>query len=342
MAIGSFSDLAGGSTSDHTYQSFTITSYPEVGAPVALTGMTWNLLNRCHEKNDRQESNNPFNLEENAAEYVARKIEQLEFLEAQIKSGTLDFIVLQEVDIFTQDPLPVFLITFLKSIREQGWKTVHTERSDNVRSPLLTFYNSKKLEPIGTTALFPADNGKNCGLEATFKHKDSDTEVCITNIDLDHNKDFRSEILEYQKEQIKKDKFTIIAGDANHPEGLEHYSLIGDLTEPTNIPSAEYGYESPDNMGSIDTPMPAPIRVDGIMVSPVSRGRIEVTQAIPSAYFEVQGKGLLKKALTYVVNLSQNQRVVASDPNCPWIATSFKHLLLVGTNPPNAKTKGFR
>lgn len=341
MPIGSFSGFVDGFTSDHTYQTATAVSYAKDGTTLSLSGMTWNLLNKAHSKNAEYPfSNNPFDVDEFEQYYVLRKGNQLRFLWHQIKSQTLDFIVLQEVDVFTRDPLPDYVKNFLEKIRENGWFVVHSDKSDNPRMPFIMFYNTKKLRFIAKRAILPmVGSGRNTALEASFAYLGTNSEVCITNIHLDYDTDHRRDIIEYQQQQIATDKFTIIAGDANHPPDKEQYSLVGDVDMPTNITKAIEQQKPSDEGGKYLQ------RLDGFMVGPASpTARVEITEG-PGAYFKWEPAGLLAKTMKrdknpeeplgkYVcrtfdpVRERMGHMAHISLPGLPWIREQYKHLLV--------------
>lgn len=343
MPLGSFQKCVSGFTSDHTYQSATVVSYSNDGKTLSLTGMTWNLLNKCYAKSTEYKySNNPFDIDELEQYYLLRKRDQLRFLWHQIKSGAIDFIVLQEVDIFTREILPDFVKAFLDKIRYKGWFTVHTDKNDNTRSPLIILYNTNKISFKTKRAILPmAPSMKNTSLEATFTYLGIDVEVCITNMHLDYNTDHRQSILEYQQQQIANNKFTILAGDANYFPDKEHYSLIGDLDMPTNI-SIHH-----DTTLAIDDGGKYLQHIDGFMAGPAnSASRVEITEG-PGAYFKWQPANLLIRSIQanknndgtklgkYVCRTFDPKKAHASHmihislSGLPWIREKFKHLLVV-------------
>lgn len=322
-----FEPYVDGFTSDHTYVSAKISTYGEGvhDSEITLAGLTWNLLNQCNPHN------NPFGVQESGENYVLRKVKQFEFLIEQMQSDIFDFIVLQEVDIFTQTPMPEFVKKFLGKARECGWLNTHSEAVDNIRMPLLTFYNTKNLEFVSKKAMFPVpETQKNCGLEATFNYTNSDIPVCITNIHLEYNIDFRDMILKYQKQQISDGKFTIIAGDTNNDPKIGCPSLIGDLVNrPTNI-----GSQSKLQL------------LDGFMAGPAALDqRVAIIEGPLVANFEWVRRNLLSKLIKrsnandevmgkFTCNerlLGQNESLphgrYVSEEGKPWIAPSKRHLL---------------
>ncbi len=273
MSFGVFSDYIQNYTSDHTYQITKVESYSKAGQPLILTGMTWNMLNQCHSKSDKYKfSNNPFNLDELDVGYVQRKKQQLRFLYKEIRSKRLDFIVLQEVDIFTHKSLLDFVIEFLIQIHSKNWGTVHSTQSDDLNMPLLMLYDKSKLEFVSKRAIFPRDgDNKKCALEATFMDISTGSEVCIVNMHLDYNTDHSAEIFEYQQRQIAADKFTVIGGDANHKD--RYYNLAGDRLIFTSIanPDTDLSLSGEELLQ----------RLDGFMASPAhAEATVTITEGV--------------------------------------------------------------
>lgn len=343
MSLGSFQKCVSGFTSDHTYQSATVVSYSNDGHALSLTGITWNLLNKCYAKStEHKYSNNPFDIDELEQYYVLRKRDQLRFLWHQIKSGSVDFIALQEVDIFTREILPDFVKAFLDKIKYKGWFTVHTDKNDNIHKPLIILYNTAKISFKIKRAVLPmASSMKNTSLEAAFGYVGTDYEICITNMHLDYNTDHRQDILEYQQQQIANGKFTILAGDANYSSDKEHYSLIGDLDMPTNIAAPHDSTSFVDDGGKFLR------HVDGFMAGPAnSMSRVEITEGA-GAYFKWQPANLLVRSIQpvknnngaklgkYVCRIFDPKKARVSHmlhislTGLPWIREKFKHLILV-------------
>lgn len=260
MAKSPFNKLTG-FTSDHTPQMAEISSFSDESF-IMLNGLTWNLLNKLHSKTDTWDSNNPF--DETDEQYVDRKKAQLDFLLSKIKGGKIDFMALQEVDIFTRAPLLQIVRDFLEEIRNLGWMAVHTDSTENMRTPLITFYDTNKLQFQEKAAVFTSNDGKKTALEATFLYKGTDQKVSIINMHLDHHHDYKNDILEYQQQQIEKNIFSIIAGDANTTEKNHLYGLVGDLDKTTKIykPSAN---EVPNTDGGFSLK-----RADGFCASPAN------------------------------------------------------------------------
>ncbi len=341
--MGSFSEYVSGFTSDHTYQSANITSYAKDGSTISLTGMTWNLLNQAHAKSAvYPNSNNPFDIDEFDQYYELRKRNQLRFLWHKIKSGTLDFILLQEVDVFTGDPLSSYAKIFLEKIRKSGWYAVHSEKSDDVKMPLLILYNTKTLSFESKRSVFLAEAiNKKTAIEATFNYRNTGVKVCITNMHLDFNTDHRQSILEYQQQQISAGLLTIIGGDANLKPDKEHYSLVGDINRPTNISKPLDDQQPTDEGGKVLQ------RLDGFMASPAAAtSQVEIIEGF-GAYFKWVPANILVRSIKdrigriqdkplgkYVCRTYEPEKerlahtVHISSPGLPWIKEKFKHLLI--------------
>lgn len=286
MAFGFLSDFIK-YTSDHTYQKATVESYSKSGQPLVLRGMTWNMLNRCHSKNDKYKfSNNPFDLDEVDKGYEQRKKVQIEFLNKQLKSKSLDFIVLQEVDVFTKKEHASFASDFLIQLENQGWGAVYSKPLDDLHMPLLILYDKSKLEPLYDESkpesscqrgIFPRDSdGKNCALEATFKDRGTGGTVCIVNMHLDYNTDHSAAIFEYQQQQIAAGIFTVIGGDANHQD--RYPNMAGDKLIPSCITNPD---SEPSAIGEEQLQ-----RKDGFMASPAhADATVTITEGV-CGYFQ--------------------------------------------------------
>lgn len=239
MAVGSFDKLISGFTSDHAYQIAKVESETADKKEISLTGMTWDLMNRGHSAVVSGVSNNPFDLDETDKAYDLRKKKQLKFLAKKIQKVQMDFVFLQEVDIFTHVPMPNIVRSFLEMLKEMGWRVVHSDREDNLEIPLLTLYDARKLHFVKKRPMFKSKSDKFCGLEAEFQHIATGATTCLTNMYLDVETDHNDEIYHYQESQIANNKFTIIGGDTNAAHGVEYYGLAGDLNRATSIDTLE-------------------------------------------------------------------------------------------------------
>jgi len=285
MAVGFLSDFIK-YTSDHTYQQATVESYSNEGLPLVLKGMTWNMLNLCHSENTKYKSaNNPFGLDELTVGYENRKKVQIVFIMKQISSNTLDFILLQEVDIFTGKDLPSFVSNFLVQLHDKNWGTVHSQPLDDLHMPLLILYDKAKLEFVSQKAIFPRDSdGKKCALEATFIDKSTGETVCIVNINLDYNTNHSDAILRYQQEQINTGKLTVIGGDTNSDD---YPSMAGDRLIPSCIINPDGGPLGKDCLK----------RRDGFMANPPNANAIVIITEGVCGYFEWKQPNKIKTFL---------------------------------------------
>jgi hypothetical protein len=236
MPFGSFLKLVKGFTSDHTYQTVTIEAQTPENNSVVLTGLTWNLMNQCHSAEENHgSSNNPFDLDEELKEYLKRKSKQLAFILGKIVKGNVDFMFLQEVDIFTREPRPKITQIFIEKLRSIGWDLVISDVSDNLKQPVVTLYNTQKLQFAAKRSLFKTHADLFTSLEAEFKYKATGEQVCLTNMHLDFKSDHTQDIEIYQRSQYEKDVITIIGGDANSHSGVDYRFFVGDENMPTCI-----------------------------------------------------------------------------------------------------------
>jgi len=335
MAVGFLSDFIK-YTSDHTYQKTTVESYSANGYPLVLIGMTWNTLNECHSKSDKYKfSNNPFDLDEIG--YEQRKRAQLKFLSREMQSKSLDFIVLQEVDIFTGE-LPKFVEDFLMKLHSNNWGTVHSKPLDDLNMPLLTLYSKSKLEFVSQRAIFPRDSdGKKCALEATFIYENTGETVCIVNMHLDYETDHSDAILSYQQDQIVAGKFTVIGGDVNHQH--RYPNMAGNKLIPSCITNPD---TEPKRTGKELLE-----RLDGFMASPPSSdATVTIIEGV-CGYFKWVEPSKIKTFLrnnpidipegkfVYKI-LKPNDRLGnathLSKPGAPFVIPEAAHLVIISHN----------
>ena len=287
MPIGSFSKYLSKFTSDHTYQSATFESQASDHKKVVITGMTWDLMNKGRSAAmTGGRTNNPFDIDENDAAYLLRKKVQLRSLLKKIRKWGMDFIFLQEVDIFTiSNPRKIaeeqLAAEFFSAIKKLGWKLIHSHKDeDNIIHPLITLYNSNNLEFIAKKGVFKVSSGINRALETEFKHIASGHTVCLTNMYLDNNTDHNKEILSYQQEKITEQKFTIIGGDTNPGENVMYHQLMGDENMATSIASATEVSKKRDV---------------GFMAGPATKDTHVMIKEWQGAYFKLRPRNILLK-----------------------------------------------
>ncbi len=288
MPIGSLSTYVIDYDSDHTYQTATIEAATPKNASIILKGMTLNMLNRCHSAAVGKIgfSNNAFDLDETDDYYLTRKKNQLKFLWNKIIKDELDFVFLQEVDIFSHSPLPDYVKAFFNNLHEHGWGVVHSDKDDTLKQPMVTLYKSGKLKFVSKRALFKTSNNVNTGLEAEFIEHATNEHLCLTNIHLDYNTDHRRDTHNYQLAQIAKDMFTIIGGDVNPHGDVTYQFFAGDENIATCIAALIAEDES---AGNIHAKASNP-QNDGIGASPY-KGKEVIIRLSESVYFVKAKKG---------------------------------------------------
>lgn len=330
MTVDLFSKYVAGFTSDHTYQSATIYTETADHKLISLTGLTWNLLNRCHSDIELGFSNNPFDLDETDKSYSIRKKKQLRYLWKKIVKRHIDFAFLQEVDVFTKAPIIPAAKSFLRVLKKHGWGVIQSTKEDNLMQPMITLYNKKILDFQRKTPVCPSKSGKFTALEGVFKHKKSGEMVCLTNMHLDFKTDHAEDILNYQHDKVEKEIFTIIGGDTNPHTNVVYYNLIGDENTSTSI------HKDKKNM-----------RHDGFMASPASsNSRVTIiekecayfkwvpTNSIVKYFKKKRGKEVKegKYKVIYVDpekdNLTHTKHI--SLPGAPWIRKAFEYVLTLG------------
>lgn len=330
MPVDLFSKYVSRFTSDHTYQSAMISTETATHKTLSLTGLTWNLLNKCHSAIEFDFSNNPFDIDEDDKSYAIRKKQQLKYLWKKIVKRHIDFAFLQEVDVFTKEPLIPSAKSFLRVLKRKGWDVVMSTKDDNLMQPMITLYSKEKLIFEGKKAVCPSKSGKFTALEATFKDKSTGEIICLTNMHLDFKTDHAEDILKYQHDKIEKGIFTIIGGDTNPHTNVVYYNLIGDENTSTSIDRDK-----------------KTMRHDGFMASPASRNsRVTIvekecayfkwvpTNAVVKYFKQKRGKEVKdgRYKVIYVDperdNLTHTEHI--SLPGAPWIRKAFEYLLTLG------------
>jgi hypothetical protein len=301
MPIGPFSKYLSKFTSDHTYQSVTVEAETADHRQISLTGMTWDLLNKGHSAAmGGGHSNNPFDLDEPDRSYLLRKKKQLRMILKRISHREMDFIFLQEVDIFTKsNPRKIneehLAAEFFQAVKKLNWEFIYSHKAeDNIVHPLVTFYNAQELEFVTKRGLFAGHNGVNCALETEFLHIETGCKIYLVNMYLDPNLDQSKEIEKYQLDQVLQGKFTIIGGNTNAAEDVSYYGLIGDENMATSIASATDVF---------------PRRNVGFMAGPASKDTYVVIKEWLGTFFKLRSKNMLSKILDKRRGLQEEESV---------------------------------
>ncbi len=253
-ALGSFG-------SDHAVQGIKV---KDIYSEVQLSGLTHNMLDKCHDGAHcpipgLTFSNNPFDMMENDDEYLARKERQLnQYLilidKAIENNAALDFIFLQEVDIFTkalswefEDRRNQIVKNFIEALNKRGWSPQITQPSDNCK-PLMTLYNTQTLYPFGCNFYIKdSRNHKNTAFELICTHIPTKRMVSLTNMHLDYARDgFAlsheiSALLSMHSEASDNVVLAIAGGDCNHPREMM-MGAIGPTGRATALSKDERGY----------------------------------------------------------------------------------------------------
>ena len=226
--------------SDHAYQSMSVSvNNPETNLPIySVCVGSWNTLNRCHsvEKGGKGFHNNPFNHDEiDDAEYILRKMAQINKLEEKIRNGGDDIVFLQEE-----------LNEMLKKHRYAMTTTVSIPSDPIYQQQLATLYNTKKLQLVKTPldepcGVFPAtrSGGYNQfrGYETTFTIIDAGPlngkKLVATNLHLQFNFDCKDAIEEYQCDMETRDVLHIMGGDTNSIQDAMIINALGNSSLAT-------------------------------------------------------------------------------------------------------------
>lgn len=255
-----FSERLHGGLSDHATQSVSVAlvdidgSKPLSGKEVR--GATLNMLNKCSEKKEGKDySNNPFNIEENTAQYKARKRKQFEYIIQEVVPHN-DFMLLQEVDGITDKQLGK---AFWEQLREAGWElivTIKPQDSNFTQQPLAIIYNKATLTPVKGTAtgILPmtkkgikAEYEQYRGFAVDFTRNGTNERINIANLHLDFtHKGYSAEIGSEQQKLADRGITSIWGGDTNHAPNDHLAGLIANWEVSTNIDGAP----DPKNSGA--------------------------------------------------------------------------------------------
>lgn len=362
-------DELGGFTSDHAWQTIEVNDSGPSGS-LTLRGFTWNLLNKGHEKGTGPYSNNPFNIQEDPIDYVQRKEKQLAEILSVIhdranKNQPLDFLLLQEVNIFTNGELTGFparnanppkfpnptaavppipglkgvVDNFKQQLNRLGYELELTNPQESGCKPMVTIYNKNTLQRSGPQKGFLDERGKNTCFELPFVHRQTQKPVAITNLHLPYGPPDRSdELLKYQCEQIQKGVLTVMGGDTNHPPNFELEGQIENFNYATNIEA------DPANPGalSVDDYRPGQSRpfkkhYDGFFCSPSDKGQTITATETDSICFEQKNGKVSTRTYSPAIEYPQYAKHTAPLPGLPWIRHRNAAKLLPFVKDPSAR-----
>lgn len=300
------------STSDHAWQSIRVVDEDPNGQKTEIRGVTWNLLNQGFAaKTPTSFSNNPFNLDETDADYIYRKTCQMMAIlflikHFELKGDTLDFMFLQEVNIFTAaeiNRLPALKdVTdqFKKSLAELDWEFAITTRELGCKA-LVTLYNKNTLQLNNTT---PAKSyfqdkakKKNTAFELNFTHQGTKRAVALTNLHLDYDKIYFEEMIQKQFELIKRNTISVMGGDCNHPPTYGIRGVVGDCSKATNIARCKDIYPDLGNLTDLDERFSSArndvkMHYDCFFCGPGGAEHTISAEKMTSSYFTVENRNL--------------------------------------------------
>lgn len=277
-----------GFTSDHTPQSIHVACYQQGQAnpDLSVRGATWNMMNKCFSKANCKNrvtpfTNNPFDIDETAAQYEARRRQQFKDIKQLIQQGN-DFILLQEADWIYNSSLSSH---YRAELQKLGWELIRTPRPANGFShqASVTLYNTGKLQYTGRNrGLFASQSNRYRAIETEFVERSSQKLVAIVNCHLEFDVDYRDAISTYQKQQTQKNIATVMGGDTNHPQNLYQESFIGNWHYATNIDcTSPPGGGAPvitDEDARVGGGQHIKKRYDGFFVNPTSSTYAMITE----------------------------------------------------------------
>jgi len=272
-------------TSDHTHQAIKIQQ-----GSIILSGFTWNLLNKGHDKihcNGCDFTNNPFNVNEEFESYKIRKNKQITEIKIMLQDPTnnYDFALFQEVDfiIAHQEPRNKEINDqFFNMLKECGWLGISTTHIDRTK-PMMTIFNKLTLNHKGKKTLFNI-NGRNGGFENTFTVKNNGQNVNIVNLHLNFDYNYYNVIFDYQMKCVSENTIGILGGDNNRPQGDNVYGMIGNWEYPTNFDVSSNILTKYHTVNDIITDLIK--RYDGFFINPSGTNSIKITE-LPSKYFNI-------------------------------------------------------
>lgn len=239
-----FEDLLG-YTSDHVWRILK-------DGPVS--GITWNLLERCHNNTNRSYSNNPINTSESDDDYLLRKKNQFEELISQISSQTLDFALLQEADFVrgiakspkpdsTSDVLETASHIFSQVMESIGWSFEFDADTEKVLA-----YSTKNMALVegSVKRLLPYKSETEVGKQkyallcANFDVLDScglHYRYAIGSFHLRYNDDYTHSFAIAIDEIFQDDRveYAFFGGDANRPPNRDVPLMVSSVNECTNF-----------------------------------------------------------------------------------------------------------
>lgn len=250
-------------TSDHILiiNQFQLLSPYTQQIELQLSVGSWNLMNKAHSKaNCRQKNpitgeglyaNTPeIDLDEEDADYIARKKEQFKQMFAEIDNATVsDAIVLQEIDFLTNSHFSMLKQEFEQGLKARGFDVVISQPPTK---PQAVVYNQKtlmldpKAPPQGLIAgtAVGGNDARQTLFEVNFKHRATQQKVCLASVHLDFEGDYSTALRDYSAKKARGGSMVIWGGDTNHAPGHKIQGLTGSFEHATNYDAADIGYSA--------------------------------------------------------------------------------------------------
>ena len=317
--------------------------------------MTWNMMNKCHDKAScsppNQFTNNPWNVNEDERQVNSRRCIQYDFLLMQLRRNNFSAIFLQEINelasIIENHPYPekmtqkvqellkkeelteeekgiLLAFNFLRQLNELGY-TAHATTKDMHCKPMVTIINTAELTVApddNPKAALPATvNGKkkHTAFVLNAKSTSTNTPINLVNLHLDYETDYVESILDLQQSMVKQGIMGIMAGDTNHPPNSGLIGAIGDWKHTSNIDTDESSGELTDR----DLRTSRLKNYDLLFVNPSSTTSSVTAKELDGWYFTVEN-GI---ATINPIN-EKTKREYISKPGLPWMKKEIFDALL--------------
>ncbi len=278
-------------------------------------------------------SNNPWDETESNKEFCCRVSKVNDYIIDKIKSGhsgeEIDFICLQEFVHFVtpwiykdkelKNSLDAINKKLTEKIEKLGWGCVSSEKGIQ---PLVTFYNKKRFTFMEKSGQFET-HSKCRALESIFTDSTSNNSVCVTNMHLDFQTDYRYQQINYLKNNNDKNLLTVLCGDTNHPPNKEQCVIVNDWNKCTNIDANDEGQIIDQDESGFKK------CYDGLGGSPAKGYSVVIEELAGLVFEQVEDDEFQIKEFTPNPDYSLHE----SEVDLPWIRR--KHLDLLDVHHPS-------
>lgn len=296
-------------TTDHGWQMAQVDLQPNVTQPaLTINGATWNMMNFGFASNG-QYSNNPWHKDETPNDYLQRKRAQI----AEVRVNILphvDFLFLQEpdfiVDNFHSGNKNAQLARgqgVVQHLRQQFNNLMRTQDFIAVASPKwsrnnlynykpnVICYNIQVLTPVNNSfyGLFADRKDVYHGLAMDFTlNTDPTVVITLVSLHMDYTLDNNADYKAFLDSQAASGKFTVMAGDTNHPASMEDGFKTGADAYPTAFDDDK---TDPTKFTTIDERNGSAKTYDGFISWPKQQSSIR-TRVTKARFFKVENEAV--------------------------------------------------